>query len=253
MLKGDEENVTLSFKTFAESLAADIIDDLNERQSNYRPSEDLRDTESTITYKDYQGVEVRLCFTALKEYKLLKETKESVLDEGAIKAAYREFNNMNYLIQLTRNKGKVRLPLIAIVEYKGTVALVRANIPIDSSKAPRSLLQEFDLISRESRIKESIFEDDRTVVIAPLQSKLYEKLAREENSPLVRQPGAFDIYYLEQVKHFLPADLQFAAKDPENYILRPEFIQRSEFNDVWFLGENLKKYLGKQKVPKDVQ
>lgn len=160
---------------------------------------------------------------------------------------------MNYLMQLTRNKGKIRLPLAAIVEYKGIVAFVRANIPVDTSKAPRSLLQDLEIISRESRIKESIFEDDRAVTIAPLQSKYYEKLAREENSPLTRQTGAFDLYYLEQVKHFLPADLQFASKDPENYILRPEFIQRAEFTDVWFLGESLKKYLGKQKVPKDIQ
>ena len=144
---------------------------------------------------------------------------------------------MNYLMQLTRNKGKIRLPLAAIVEYKGIVAFVRANIPVDTSKAPRSLLQDLEIISRESRIKESIFEDDRAVTIAPLQSKYYEKLAREENSPLTRQTGAFDLYYLEQVKHFLPADLQFASKDPENYILRPEFIQRAEFTDVWFLGE----------------
>lgn len=78
-------------------------------------------------------------------------------------------------------------------------------------------------------------------------------MAREENSPLTRQPNAFDLYYLESIRHFLPADLQFAAKDPENYILRPEFVQRSEFADVSFLGENLKKYLGKQKVPRDIQ
>jgi hypothetical protein len=71
-------------------------------------------------------------------------------------------------------------------------------------------------------------------VIAPLQSKFYEKLAREENN-------------------FLPADLQFVSKDPENYILRQEFIQREEFSDMNFLGENLKKYLGKQKVPKEIQ
>jgi predicted component of type VI protein secretion system len=69
-------------------------------------------------------------------------------------------------------------------------------------------------------------------VIAPLQSKFYEKLAREENNAILRQPNAFDIYYLDKVKHFLPADLQFVSKDPENYILRQEFIQREEFSDM---------------------
>jgi hypothetical protein len=86
---------------------------------------------------------------------------------------------MDYLMQLTRNKGKIRVPLAAIVEYKGIIALVKDNIPVDNSKAPTSVLKELELLSRESRIKDSIFEDDRAIVIAPLQSKLYEKLARE--------------------------------------------------------------------------
>lgn len=71
-----------------------------------------------------------------------------MLEESAIKAAYREFNNMDYLMQLTRNKGKIRLPLVAIVEYKGIVAFVKASIPIDTNKAPKSLLKDLELIAR---------------------------------------------------------------------------------------------------------
>jgi hypothetical protein len=44
LLKGDEENVEVNFKMFAEALVADIIDDMNERQPNYRASEDLSET-----------------------------------------------------------------------------------------------------------------------------------------------------------------------------------------------------------------
>lgn len=35
---------------------------------------------------------------------------------------------MNYLLSITRNKGKIRLPLANIVEYKGVIALVKAEI-----------------------------------------------------------------------------------------------------------------------------
>jgi hypothetical protein len=80
-----------------------------------------------------------------------------VYDESAIRAAFREFNNMDYLMQLTRNKGKIRVPLAAIVEYKGIVAFVNSNIPVDNSRAPISLLKELELLSRQSRIKDTIF------------------------------------------------------------------------------------------------
>ena len=74
MLKDDEENVTLNFKMFAESLVADIIDDINDGQSSYHPSEDLSNTKSIITYKDHLDVEVRLCLTRFTE------GNETVLD-----------------------------------------------------------------------------------------------------------------------------------------------------------------------------
>jgi hypothetical protein len=49
---------------------------------------------------------------------------------------------MNYILQMTRNRGKVRVPLANIVEYKGIVALVRATIPRDDNKSAKSLLNE---------------------------------------------------------------------------------------------------------------
>lgn len=35
---------------------------------------------------------------------------------------------MNYLLQITRNKGRIRLPLANIIEYKGIVALVKGEV-----------------------------------------------------------------------------------------------------------------------------
>lgn len=236
LLKGDEEQVVLNFKKFAEALVADIIDDLSERQRSYNPAQPFSEASQTALYAGYHGVDVRLCFTDIKDFRLVKETKESVYDEAAIKAALREFRNLDYILQMTRNRGRIRVPLASVVEYKGVVALVKAQIPRDENKSPQSLRKELELLSRESRIKEYIFEEERALSIVPLQAKVYEKLAREENSPVLRQTGVFDVYYLDNVRNFLPVDLQFAPKDPENYVVRPEFLQREEFADKLFMG-----------------
>lgn len=62
---------------------------MSERENTYRPTEDLSETEGTITYKDYQGVDVKLCLTNVKDHRLIKDTKESVYDEGAINSILR--------------------------------------------------------------------------------------------------------------------------------------------------------------------
>ena len=36
-------------------------------------------------------------------------------------------------------------------------------------------------------------------------------------------------------------------------MLRPEFIRRKEFSKQSFLGENVKNYLNKQKLPKNIE
>ncbi len=78
---------------------------------------------------------MRLCFTGTKEYKLVREGSETVYDESAIKAVLREFHNLNYLLQTTRNKGRLRVPLACIVEYKGIVAFVKAQVAKDDSRS----------------------------------------------------------------------------------------------------------------------
>lgn len=60
---------------------------------------------------------------------------------------------MDYLLSTTRNRGKIRLPLANIVEYKGIVALVKAEIEADERQQAISLFNEFDLISKEARVK----------------------------------------------------------------------------------------------------
>jgi hypothetical protein len=35
----------------------------------------------------------------------------------------------NYILKLTRNKGRIRVPLVLMVEYKGFMAFAKAAIP----------------------------------------------------------------------------------------------------------------------------
>jgi hypothetical protein len=74
-LKGDDEQVIFNFKKFAEALVADIIDDMSERQRTYNPSQPYDEGTQTILYEDQNGVDVKLCFTDIKDFKLIKENK----------------------------------------------------------------------------------------------------------------------------------------------------------------------------------
>ena len=102
----------------------------------------------------------------------MKNSKETIYDESAIKEALREFKNMDYLLKVTRNKGRVRLPLANMVEYKGVVALVRAEVEGDEKEAV-SLSNELELISREARVKKNAFIDSEGIRIVPLLSSKY--------------------------------------------------------------------------------
>lgn len=45
------------------------------------------------------------------------------------KMALTEFKNLNYVLSLTHNKGKIRVPLSTIVEYKGFVIFAKVITP----------------------------------------------------------------------------------------------------------------------------
>lgn len=51
-----------------------------------------------------------------------------MFDEAAAKMLVNEFNNMAYIFKSTKNQGRVRVPLAALVEYRGIIALVKATI-----------------------------------------------------------------------------------------------------------------------------
>lgn len=64
----------------------------------------------------------------LKEVATFEERGTVVSNESA-KIALNEFKNYDYILRLTRNKGKLRVPLAMISEYKGFTVMAKAIIP----------------------------------------------------------------------------------------------------------------------------
>jgi hypothetical protein len=57
------------------------------------------------------------------------EKKGSIISHHRSKRVYQELKNYDYILQLTNNKGRIRVPLAMAVEYKGFVCLAKAIIP----------------------------------------------------------------------------------------------------------------------------
>ena len=43
--------------------------------------------------------------------------------------AAQEFKNYDYILRLTHNKGKIRVPLCMMLEYKGLTVMAKVMIP----------------------------------------------------------------------------------------------------------------------------
>ena len=158
---------------------------------------------------------------------------------------------MNYLLKITRNKGKIRLPLANVVEYKGVIALVRAEVDFNEDQ-PVSLLNELEIISKEARIGKEVFSNPKCLSILPMSSKVYESKANRLDSPR-KQREFSDTYFIDNVNHFLPTDLNFVDKDPESLILRPELLQSEDFDGMQFMGVSVSPFLNKIKTERNVQ
>lgn len=67
---------------------------------------------------------------------------------------------MAYLLKHIGNEGKLRVPLSALVEYKGITALVIATPVIKGiSKVVPEIAQDLKILSLKTHIKPEVFED----------------------------------------------------------------------------------------------
>lgn len=57
------------------------------------------------------------------------QDRGTVISNSRIKEAQQILKNSNYILQLTRNRGRIRVPLMMITEYKGFTGLAKAEIP----------------------------------------------------------------------------------------------------------------------------
>ena len=76
------------------------------------------------------------------------------------KKARQELKNANYILQNTRNRGRFRVPLTMIVEYKGFAIVAKADVHStpEYSAIADYLLDDVAEFEAETRIDRAVFE-----------------------------------------------------------------------------------------------
>ena len=114
------------FKVYVEIIAVRIIDELALEPSKryYKP---VSETSESLQY-ELEGVSLEFFLHELKEVTSY-EKKGSIISKQSSKRALQEFKNYDYVLQITNNKGRIRVPLAMTVEYKGFLCLAKAIVP----------------------------------------------------------------------------------------------------------------------------
>ena len=122
----NEYEIIEDFKTYVETVTKKVIDELGleERKRYYQPVS----TSSDMIKYEIHGVSFDIFLAELKEVMTFEE-KGTVVSNEAAKIALQEFKNYDYILRLTRNKGKLRVPLAMVVDYKGFTILAKVIIP----------------------------------------------------------------------------------------------------------------------------
>lgn len=190
-----------------------IIDELSleEKRRYYQP---VSESTTSLGY-EIDGVSFRVCLRALREV-VSYEKRGAIISSYESKLAQKEFRNYDYILSLTANKGRIRVPLSMVVEYKGFICVVKAVIPEgEGYENLESLSKELALLEAESKVSNSVFESGEAGRIVPLNAKAYEKIARLQNSlssSTTRINKRFDICYLQSLTSYLPQDFYYFTK-----------------------------------------
>ena len=122
----NEYEIIEDFKQYVEVVVRKVVDELGleERKRYYQPVSTASDS---MRY-EIHGVTFDVFLSELKEVSTFEERGTIVSNEAA-KMALQEFKNYDYILRLTRNKGKLRVPLTMITEYKGFTVFAKSIIP----------------------------------------------------------------------------------------------------------------------------
>jgi len=78
----------------------------------------------------------------------------------SVKQAQQEFKNADYILQMTRNRGRFRVPLSMMMTYKGFSALAKSLVHSTSDYSNLNSLQlDINQLERDTRIARGLFED----------------------------------------------------------------------------------------------
>ena len=88
------------------------------------------------------------------------EDRLTIIDSEHYKKARQQFKNGNYILQNTRNRGRFRVPLMMIVQYKGFCVMAKANVHStpEYSAIADYLIEDVGEFEAETKIERAVFE-----------------------------------------------------------------------------------------------
>lgn len=115
-----------------------IVDELalEERRRHYKPS---GNSLQALNY-EIGGITFQICLLELNEVSSFHD-RSTIVSALTTKQAQQQFKNCNYILQLTRNRGRFRVPLVMLFDYKGFCILAKAAVHATADYSPSVSLQ----------------------------------------------------------------------------------------------------------------
>jgi hypothetical protein len=125
------------------------------------------------------GITLDLALLELNEISTFQD-RSTVVGSERVKQLRQQFKNANYVLQITRNRGRFRVPLMMLTEYKGFTVLAQAAVhsSVDYASLSAALQQDIVQLERDTKISRSLFEDEENLRVVAADQKFYEKLSR---------------------------------------------------------------------------
>ena len=156
-LKGESEYVIVErFKVYVEEIVRTVVDELSleERRRHYKP------TNEGLGNLQYEvgGVSLEVVLLELNEVSTFQD-RSTIVGSDRVKQLRQQFKNANYILQITRNRGRFRVPLMMLSEYKGFTVLAHAAVhsSTDYTSLTAALQQDIAQLERDTKISRSLF------------------------------------------------------------------------------------------------
>ena len=125
-IKGEAEYLVVErFKKYVEGVVARIVDELGVAEARRR-DKPVKQTLNEIVY-EVGGVEFVMGMLELSETSNFHD-RISIVSSQSNKQLRHQFKNSDYILQITNNRGRFRVPLMQLTQYKGFTVLAKSMV-----------------------------------------------------------------------------------------------------------------------------